>query len=299
MRKFMLLVILFASACNLNNQPATPTQPPEATEAEITPEIPPTSLPAINATAALTPNATRTPFGTMGDNAAPTTQSIAPTSAFPTPATGESVEFTSPAGGATVSGTPLYVSGIVRNLPQNQFVMQVFGADEQPVTSPQTITLSNPNNVADVPWSASVQVNTYTGPATVHITAKTAPGTDAVIGTLALNIAAGNASIPPNPNSSGSSITSPANGSNITSDPITVTGTAGGIPENQFTLMLLNPSGTVLNSQVITLSGAETASVPWSASLGRSGYRGQAEIRAVRINNGQQETIASVTVNLQ
>ena len=175
----------------------------------------------------------------------------------------------------------------------------MFGADEQPITSPQTITLSNPNNVADVPWSASVQVNSYTGAAQIRLTATTTAGNSVVIATSNVNIAAGNSANPPITNSSGSSITSPANGSNVSSDPIMVTGTAANIPENQFTLLLLNSSGMVLNSQVISLSGAETASVPWSASLGRSGYRGQAEIRAVRITNGQQETIASVTVNLQ
>ena len=63
--------------------------------------------------------------------------------------------------------------------------------------------------------------------------------------------------------------------------------------------LLLDASGTVLNSQIITLTGAEQNAVPWSASLGTSGHTGAAEIRAVIINNGQQTTIASVTVTLQ
>ena len=39
--------------------------------------------------------------------------------------------------------------------------------------------------------------------------------------------------------------------------------------------------------------------MPWSAILGTSGYHGSAEIRAVIIQNGQQVTLASVTVTLQ
>ena len=56
MRRFLLLVLFAASACNLNNQPTTPTQPLEATEAETTPDVSPTPLPGINATAGVTPN---------------------------------------------------------------------------------------------------------------------------------------------------------------------------------------------------------------------------------------------------
>ena len=63
--------------------------------------------------------------------------------------------------------------------------------------------------------------------------------------------------------------------------------------------MLLNASGTVLNSQLITLTGADQYTVPWSASLGTGGYHGSAEIRAVVIRDGQQITIASATVTLQ
>ncbi|MFN8449235.1 MAG: hypothetical protein U0521_11790 [Anaerolineae bacterium] len=78
-----------------------------------------------------------------------------------------------------------------------------------------------------------------------------------------------------------------------------MTGTAGGLSDNQFTLLLLDRSGTVLNSQLITLTGAEQNVVPWSATLGTSGYRGQAEIRAIAIRDGQQVTLTSITVTLQ
>jgi hypothetical protein len=55
----------------------------------------------------------------------------------------------------------------------------------------------------------------------------------------------------------------------------------------------------VLNSQLITLTGAEQNVVPWSATLGTGGYRGRAEIRAVIVSGGQQVTLTSATVNLQ
>ena len=302
MRHFLrlaaLTMTLLASACNLNNQPSTPTLPPtDLTEASPAPAASLTPLPGMNATPNATTGATRTPFGTPG-SAAPTVFSVAATSAFPTPASGERAEITSPANGTTVSGTPLYVSGVVHNLPEDSFTLQVFDASGQALTGAQRITLSNPNNVADVPWSASVQVNNYTGAAQIRISARTASGTDAVIGSANINLGAG-ANPPPAGSTTGNSITSPANGSSVSGDPLTVTGTAGGIAENQFTLLLLNTSGIVLNSQVITLSGAETNAVPWSASLGTSGYHGQAEIRAVTIANGQQNTLVSITVNLQ
>lgn len=295
----MLVVLLFASACNLNNQAPTPTirQTSEETEEVGTPSTSVTPLPGVNATQSATAAITRTPFGTIGNNAAPTYLLIASPGAFPTPASGERADITSPANDASISATPLYVSGIVHNLQEDRFTLQIFGGDGQPLTSPQSITLSNPNRVADVPWSASVQVNNYTGAAQIRITARTASGTDTVIGTTNVNITAGVAN-PVQP-ASGNNITSPANGSSVSGDPLTVTGTIGGVADNQFTLLLLNSEGIVLNSQVITLSGAETNAVPWSALMGTGGYHGQAEIRAVNIINGQQNTLASITLTLQ
>lgn len=294
----MLLALLLISACNLSSNPATPTSAP-------TPELPQqdataapslTPLPGIAATA----GATRTPFG---DNPAPTTQSIAATSAFPTPASGERAEISSPLNNASIAGSQLMISGVVHNLPEDKFTLQIFDADDQPLSNAQTITLSNPNRVADVPWSASVMVRSYTGAAQIRLSARLADGTDGVIGTANVNLIPGTSASGDQPQPAGGafagSITSPANGLTVNGNPINVTGTAGGIPDNQFTLLLLDGNGTVINSQLITLSGAETNAVPWSASLGTSAYRGRAEIRAVAISGGQQITIASVTVSLQ
>ncbi len=290
----LITALLLTSACNLDNQPSTPTAVPSAQPIQATITIPPatdTLLPGIVATS----GATRTPFGNSG---APTAQTIGTPGALPTTASGESATISSPANGATVGGSPLYVSGVVSNLSTDQFMLQVFDANGQSITPAQTITLSNPNHVADVPWSASVLVSGYTGAAQIRISAQTASGETAVIGAVSVNIVPATANANPAP-SSGSSITSPTNGSAVSGSPITVTGTAGGIPENQFTLLLLNASGTVLNSQLITLTGADQYTVPWSASLGTSGYHGSVEIRAVVIRAGQQITIASAIVTLQ
>jgi hypothetical protein len=291
------ILALLASACTLTTQPVTPTPLPTqpATEEVVaTPEASLTPLPGVAPTA----GATRTPFGS---NAPPTAQSIAPTGSFPTPAAGERADITSPASGSAVSGSPLYVSGVVHNLPEDQFTLQVFDADGQALTGAQAITLSNPNHVADVPWSASITVSGYTGAAQIRISARTAAGTDAVIGSADVTLTAGSASSPVQPSggSASATINSPANGSSASGDPITVTGTAGGIANNHFALLLLDGGGTVLNSQLITLTGAQQNIVPWSATLGTGGYHGQAEIRAVVVSSGQQVTLASVTVTLQ
>jgi hypothetical protein len=297
-----LVLLVFASACNLSNspvfvEPPTPSAAPTQVAATAAPTV--TPLPGL---ASSTTSATRTPFP---NGSAPTTQPLAGTSTFPTPATGERAEIVSPANGASVGGSPLYVSGVVHNLTEDKFLLQVFDSSDQPISVEQTITLSNPNHVADVPWSASVTLR-YTGAAQIRISAKLADGTTAVIGTASVSIVPGTpASVvqPANGNHANgmtAAITSPTNGMSVAGNPITVTGTAGGLADNQFTLLLLAAdSGTVINSQVITLSGAEANAVPWSASLGTSAFRGRAEIRAVTIAGGQQVTLASVVVTLQ
>ncbi len=298
MRRLIVAFLgLFISACNLSSTPATPTSAstPELPEQVTTAAPSLTPLPGIAPTTGTTAGATRTPFG---NNLAPTTQSIATNSAFPTPATAERAEISA----ITLDGTTLYISGIAHNLPENKFTLEVFAADNQPITSAQMITLSNPNHVANVPWSASVMVRSgYTGMAQIRISARLANNTDGVIATASVNIVPGTpaSAVQPAGGAFTGSIRSPENGTSVSANPVSVTGTSGGIPDNTFTLLLLDGSGTIINSQVITLTGAETNAVPWSALLGTSGYRGRAEIRAVAVSAGQQITIASVTVTLQ
>jgi hypothetical protein len=283
-----VFALVFLSACNLNNQPGLPpTAAPSETQTPTqTGTIPPTLtiLPAVGST--------RTPFGSNP----PTIQALGTIGVFPTPATGEQAVISSPTNGASVSGSPLYLSGIAYNLTEDRFTLQVFDANGQALTNGQIITLSNPNHISEVPWSASVLLGRYTGAAQIRVSARTASGPVAVIGMVDVTITAGGAQSQPASGAFVGSITSPAEGSSVSGDPITVTGTAGGIPDNQFILILFDGSGTTLNSQLITLTGAERNAVPWSASMGTSGYRGQIEIRAVATGN---ITIASVHVTLQ
>ncbi|MEP7294079.1 MAG: hypothetical protein ABI835_19990, partial [Chloroflexota bacterium] len=300
----MCLALVLVSACNLSNQATTPTADlttistqevvAPQTAATQTPSV--TSLPGIAATLDIA----RTPFGNSG---APTNQTplTALPNSFPTLASGEHAEISFPTSGASVFAPVVYVSGIAHNLTQDQFTLQIFDSTGQPLTNGQTISLSNPNHVADVPWSASVMVRSYTGAAQIRVIGQTDTGTTAVIGTVDVTIVPGTPSsvVQPAAGTYVASITSPTDGSSASGDPINVTGTAGGIAENQFTLLLLDSGGTVINSQMITLTGAEKNAVPWSATLGTSGHHGSAEIRAIVINNGQQITMVSVKVNLQ
>lgn len=298
----LLLAALFLSACNLNNQPATPTSP--ATALPATAAVPTSlPLPGGRATPATIPlDITRTPFG----SSPPTLQSqpgLVATSGFPTPATGERAEITSPAFGASVSAPNLIVSGVVHNLPEDQITLQVFDDRGEAISIAQPVPLSNPNNVADVPWTASLMIRAYTGVAQIRITARTGSGSDEVIAAVNVNVVQANTTsiAPPATGLNGSSISSPANGSTVTvsNNSLSVTGTAGGLPDNQFTLLLLDSRETVLNSVLITTTGAEQHAVPWAASLGTSGYRGSAIIRAVSVQNGQQITLVSINVTLQ
>ena len=302
MRRFILMgitlvALLLTAACNLSNQAVTPTA--DLTTAQTEEAVPPpapsvTTLPGVAATI----DATRTPFA---NNSAPTAQSTALPNTFPTPAGGERADITFPTSGGSVYAPTIYLSGVAHNLSQDQFTVQIFDSTGQPLINGQTIPLSNPNHIADVPWSASVMVRSYTGAAQIRILAQLSDGTEAVVGSVNVNIVPGTPSsvVQPSGGTYVASITSPADGSSASGDPINVTGTAGGIAENQFTLLLLDSSGTVINSQLITLTGAEQNSVPWSAAMGTSGHHGSAEIRAVVVNNGQQITMASVKINLQ
>ncbi|MCA9906592.1 MAG: hypothetical protein KC547_22210, partial [Anaerolineae bacterium] len=77
---------------------------------------------------------------------------------------------------------------------------------------------------------------------------------------------------------------------------------AGGLFEATFTLELVSVNGTVITSQVITLTSSDPSFVvPWSATLDSGGYRGLAEIRAYyqQAADGQAVTLTSVTVTLE
>ena len=159
-----LAALLLASACNLsNNKAATPTVPSNGIAS---PQVtsPVNTLAAPGATEAIMP--TLTPFS---NNQLATSQVVAPVDVVATLPNGESATIDSPLNGASISGSPLTVSGVAHNLSQNQFTLQVFDAGGDSLTPAQTIPVSNPNNVADVPWTASTSLANYTGAAQIRI----------------------------------------------------------------------------------------------------------------------------------
>lgn len=277
----LMMVVMLLAACNLNSAPATPTAPPpgQPTTAPATP-LPATALSVPTAGATNTPAIQSS--GTLA-------------SRFGSSTLTERVDITTPTNGASVSANPLNVSGIVYNLTGDHINLQLLDANNQALTPVQAIALSNPTNATQLSWSASLTAGTYTGAAQLKVTDVFGK----VIGTTSLTIVASGSAAQPSGGSYVGSITAPTNGSSVSGDPITITGTAGGIAENQFTLRLLAADGTTLNSQPITLTGADQYTVPWSATLGTSGYHGQAELQAVATSNGQSITLASVTFTLQ
>jgi len=103
-------------------------------------------------------------------------------------------------------------------------------------------------------------------------------------------------------NGPAASITAPGNGATVASGIIQITGTAGGIFENQFTLALILPDGSVINSQTITLTTSDPSFiVPWAAALGTNGFTGAIEIRAYTASprDGSIIILASVQVVVQ
>jgi hypothetical protein len=318
MRKVIAFSALFVlAACNLSSdQPGgLITSPSEAETDALTTLIPMTeeaqqetltSLPGI----VLTPNtsanrnpATRTPFGTLNTQTAPTLNAVV--TALPTSPTGESATITSPAQGANITPGTIQISGTVYNLPADQFTLSIVAPDNTPLNT-QTITLRNPNQVASVPWSAAVQVTRYTGPAQIRVVARTAEDREMTL--AAVDIVIGQNTTPggTNPTSAGvrsassptGTIDSPTNGETVTGDPVMITGTAGGFPGGTFTLELLAADGTSLGSIPITLTGSDTAAVPWAAPVSTGGYHGQATIRAVVTVDGSEVVLASVNVTL-
>lgn len=314
-----LLLVLILSACNLSSDlPGGLNTPPGDVETEelttLVPitedsqpdEIVPTPLPGIT----LSPNTSanrapsRTPFGLQITSAAPTPNVV--TTVLPTAPTGESAVITSPAQGASVAPGTIQISGFVYNLPEDRFTLSIIEPDGSPLNS-QNITLRNPNQVAEVPWSAAVQITRYTGPAQIRIIARTREGGEMPLAAVDIVIGQGGGSgspaatlAPARPASSPTgSIDSPRSGETVSGDPITVSGTAGGFPGGTFNLELLASDGNVLASIPITLSGSDTAAVPWSAPINTSGYRGTATLRAVVTVNGSPITLASANVTLE
>lgn len=303
----IVAALILLSACNLSDSPPgapterpLPAQPP--TDLPPTENMGPTPLPGVAQPDAPGGLPTRTPIGAppVGGTVIPTPGPIA------TSPTGETAIISSPPNGGVVANGVLQVSGVVIGLPRDEFTLVLVAPDGRVLNS-QHITLQNPNNVAEVPWSAAMTTGPYTGPAQIRVLGQNAQGAELLLAqvNIALGASASGAAVAP-PASSGrsetpqGSITSPASGAVVSGSAIQVTGTVGGIQSNQFLLALVTADGTVINSQLVTLSNDNyTQIVPWAAALGTNDYRGAAEIRALTAGGASQTTFATVQISLQ
>jgi hypothetical protein len=71
-------------------------------------------------------------------------------------------QITDPAAGSAVGGDSIQVSGSASGVFENTFTLALMNGDR--VIDQQTVTMINPYFVDDVPWSAELKTNGYTGP---------------------------------------------------------------------------------------------------------------------------------------
>ena len=280
-------VVLILAGCNLTTAPSTiPTAIP---------------LQPVTLTVEQQPTATLS-SATFVEPTSALQLSVTPALGGERPSSLQSAIIISPTNGSTVSGNPLQLSGVVYGLPRDSFVLEMLN-NAGTVINRQTITLRNPNNFAEVSWSAALMTQ-YRGAAVIRLVAQDRLGDDYVAASVSVTIGEGggsNVAIPQTTTSPYAIITQPISSATVAGNPIQVSGSAGGIFENVFTLELRAANNTLLNSQPITLTSSDPSLVvPWSASLGTSGYMGQAELRVVyfRPSDGQSQTLAATPVIL-
>lgn len=301
-----LILIFVLSACNLSADSVTPTaesvpslQPPPFTLEATVDLNAPTALPGIvpqptNGNGLLP---TRTPFG----NLLPLNPNATPL-AIPTSSTGETATVSLPIAGSQVMAGNLQINGVVSGLARDEFTLLLLDSDGR-VLNQQLITVQNPNQIRDVPWSASMTTSNYLGAAEVRLVARNPLDQEIVLArvpiTLVQNTGAVSApAVPQAVSGATASIDSPPDNGTFSGSVLQVSGMAGGFADNQFVVALVAPDGVVINSQIINLTGAGTNTVPWSAALDTNGYRGRAEIRAFP-SSGSSTTLDSVQITIQ
>jgi hypothetical protein len=227
----MLALVLLVSACNLSNDIPTPTNQIIPTPIQLTQnatlENAPTALPGVVPQPTLGNGVlpTRTPFG----NAVP----INPNStglAVPTSATGEHATISVPIAGSSVVAGNLQISGVVTGLANDAFTLQLVDGSGQ-LLNAQAITVQNPNQIADVPWAATMTTGTYVGGAELRLVAQNALNQEVLLARVPFTLVAGGAVNPPVANQNASaptvSITSPPDNGTFSGSVLQVSGTAG------------------------------------------------------------------------
>jgi hypothetical protein len=174
-KTFLLLCILSLTACNLVLTPTATPSPVPLPQVETA-----TSLPAD------TPTLASTPLLVTPSSLAATT--VAPANSFPTPVTSDAAVILAPLNGSTVSGTLIALNGVVNNLSQDEFTLELLDATGN-VINRQVITLRNPNRVPQVEWSASLFTQ-YRGQAVVRLVVRDRQGQSFVAATVNIIIGA-------------------------------------------------------------------------------------------------------------
>lgn len=294
---YMFLSALLLTGCNLSDRPAGEDAAPTIPAGE--------NLPAIPTLSSGTPppvQPTRTPFGAPPTalpillTANPSGNAAAP---VVTLATGERAVISAPTNGTVVS-SPITLSGTITDVQGGVFTLQVLDSAGNELAR-QRVSVTAPVGVREASWSASVSVGAYLGAAQARVVIAAPAGREAVLAVVDVIVQRG-AILPGGGSSAGGtsmgSISAPVAGSTVMGDPLQVAGMAGNFPETTFTLGLYTASGVLLNSQTITLTGAEAFVVPWSASMGTGGYRGAVELRAFVLRAGAEVAIARVSFTL-
>ncbi len=97
------------------------------------------------------------------------------------------------------------------------------------------------------------------------------------------------------------SITFPISGSSFGGDSFAVHGTASGVFENSFIVVLEAADGTVIDQEIVTaFNPFYVDEMPWETELETNGYTGEATIRAYAISpsDGQEEPLGSVNITI-
>jgi hypothetical protein len=174
-----LLAVWLMAACNLRGAPPA-TEMPTNTQAPTAETTQP--APASSSTPEPSVTPTRIP-----DEASPTLMITQQSGgASPTQVNSANAVIIAPVVDTVVSGTPLEINGVVNNLAEDRFMLELRDATGN-VINRQEITLRNPNRIPQISWSASLFTR-YTGPASIFVVARDRRGREFIAASVRITI---------------------------------------------------------------------------------------------------------------
>ncbi len=90
---------------------------------------------------------------------------------------------TFPPAGSSVGGDSVQVEGLASGLPDNRLAVRLRDTDLQ-IINEQIVSIYNPYFVDEMPWTAEVATNNYTGPASLEIL----QDNDTILSSITLNL---------------------------------------------------------------------------------------------------------------